>query len=337
MSARRNNRSRNNEGPHPNALGDVPVPQGRIEMGAPPEIDITSDQLGVLFTERRRAMGLKIDEVAEDIKVKPEYLRAIEREEFDRMPTPQYARLFIRAYAERLGFNTSEVYALIDVNAPELGFTAKVKPGPPPPKEPVLSGPLPGTQATYPESSKKQSKTAFIWWAVGLAIVVLVIIGIIIVKWGNRSEPESSTHVQQPLDPVVSRPAVDEPEEAASEPAVPVQVTTFQLTLRFDRDTWASLTADDDLVENRVFGADEELTASAAESFRVSLGHTVGVTASVDGIPLRPFQEWAVRLEGHLITRDSVALWRDTSDAIVTLQEEETVSPPPGEDTSGVR
>ena len=80
MNPRRNSKSQNGEMPLGSGSADMPVPEGRIELGAAPEIDITGDQIGPLFTERRRALGLRIEEIAEDIKVKPEYLRFIERE-----------------------------------------------------------------------------------------------------------------------------------------------------------------------------------------------------------------------------------------------------------------
>ena len=60
MTPRRNSKSQNGEIPLGNGAPDVPVPEGRIEMGAAPEIDITDDRVGALFTERRRALGLRI-------------------------------------------------------------------------------------------------------------------------------------------------------------------------------------------------------------------------------------------------------------------------------------
>jgi cytoskeletal protein RodZ len=321
MSPRRNDSDKNGQMPVPRGGQDDSGPSGRIELGGPPEIDITNDQIGLLFTERRRALGLKIDEVAEDIKIKSEYLRAIEREDFEALPTPQYARLFIRAYAERLGFNTSEVYALLDINVPDLAISGKNKPVVAPSREASLAGPLPGTQATLPKDAKKAGKSTVIWWALGVTVVALAIITFIILKMEEPAETGDTQPFDTPAEEVAPPPAVpDVVEEPVTEPLA-ADSGLFRLTLRFGKDTWASLMADGETVERNTFLAGTELTATADESFRLSLAHTDQVEAFVDGLPLQPFGQWTDSLVGHLITRDSVAKWQDTTRAATAAQE----------------
>jgi len=340
MSPRRSSKAQNGEMPLSNSGPDIPVPEGRIELGNAPEIDITDDRVGTLFTERRHALGLRIEEIAEDIKVKPEYLRAIEREEFDSLPTPQYARLFVRAYAERLGFNVAEVYALIDINFPNIGAAALAKSGTVPgAKESKLTGPLPGTAATYPDSPTKQSKVGRLWWGIGLTVILLTVIGWIVLKWEERTDDTTGqVPVEESTTPTVT-PAVAEETSIPPEDVPPVEAAVpshFNLVLHFDRDTWAALYADDTLIDNRIFVAGESLSATAQSQFRLSLGHTVGVTASADGKVLRPFLDWASRLEGHLITRDSVERWLDTSTDADMAAEPPAVGPAtPDRDSAG--
>lgn len=341
MSPRCNNKSQNGEIPLGNDSPEPPVPEGRIEMGAAPEIDITDDRVGALFTERRRALGLRIEDIAEDIKVKPEYLRAIEREEFDAMPTPQYARLFVRAYAERLGFNVSEVYALLDISVPNLGAVAMAKaPTVPDAKESKLAGPLPGTHATYPDAPNKQSKTAMLWWGIALTVIILTVIGWIVLKWEENKDDTAADTSAQPAVTETTAPVAEEETSIPPEDIPPVEAAVpshFELSLHFDRETWASLFRDDTLVQNRNFLAGEALTATAQDHFRLSLGHTVGVTAASDGKPLRPFLDWASRLEGHLITRDSVEKWLDTAPVEDMTSQEQAAGPAsPDRDSAGV-
>lgn len=340
MSPRRYSKSQNGEIPLGDNGPDMTVPEQRIEMGNAPEIDITDDRVGSLFTERRRALGLRIEEIAEDIKVKAEYLRAIEREDFDSLPTPQYARLFVRAYAERLGFNVSEVYALLDINVPNLGAVATAKAATVPgAKESKLTGPLPGTQATYPDSPKKQSKTAMLWWGIGLTIVILTVVGWIALKWEEQPIEATSDTQVRPAPVETTAPAVADEGALVPDDITPVEAAVpshFELELHFDRETWASLYADDTLVQSRIFTSGEILTASAQSYFRLSLGHTVGVTVTSHGKMLRPFLDWANRLEAHLITRDSIEKWIDTSAVADMAPMEPSVDPAtPGQDSAG--
>jgi cytoskeletal protein RodZ len=311
MVARRNNRNQPN--------GEMPLesegPGNRIELGAPPEIDITNDKLGELFLARRRALGLKVEELAEDIKIKADYIRAIEKEEFHLLPTPQYARLFVKSYAERLGFNIAEIFALLDINAPTL-MAAKPKVAAPQ-NEPTLAGPLPGTQVTEPGAPRHAPRGPMLWGIITAVIIILALLGWIIVKWEQEpatgeASPNTTIAKPQPVAPPEPQ-ATDSLAVAAEDPW-----ETLQLDMQFDQETWAALLADGENVESRVFNSGERLSAFAAESFRLSLGHTQGVHVWVNDRPLRPFVDWTNRLEAHLITRDSVMAWIDTMQAVVT-------------------
>ena len=337
MSSRRNHKAQNGEMPLSAGQGDVPVPEGRIEMGTPPEIDVTGDQVGRLFTERRHALGLRIEEIAEDIKVKPEFLRAIEREEFDQLPTPQYARLFVRAYAERLGFNTAEMYALIDVNVPSLSAVASLKPAPvASSKDPQIPAPAASAPIAAPEASRGMSRKSMLWWGLGLTAIMLMIIGWAVLNRASHQE-ESSPAVTQQTELQEAAPTVTAEEvPPASDVGVAIVPDTgrFEIVLQFGQDTWTLLAADGAVVENRIFSAGEQLTASANDEFRLSLGHTAGVTASFGGKQLRPFSEWAARLEAYVITRDSVEAWLDFA-AAAGAAPAEVVPGPSVEDSAG--
>ncbi len=340
MCARRRHSSQNGEIPLPKREGsDLPDPAGRIDMGGAPEIDIANDQLGALFVDRRRTLGLKIEEIAEDIKIKSEYLKAIEREEFDLLPTPQYARLFVRAYAERLGFNPSEVYALLDVNMPGWNISSRPKHSAPSQDSAQLSGPLPGTTASAPPDTRRRPRGGPLVIGIVGILILLAIIAWIVLGRGDETttgDTDSGTQTSKaaltggdiaPLTPsetIPSEPAQD------TTPLAVVEETwdELRLVLTFEDETWASIQADGDDVANSIYQPGSSVEAIADNNFRLSLGHTVGVNATVNGQPLRPFRNWADRLEGHLINRDSIQAWlaepEDTSASESTLQSQET-------------
>ncbi|GAB4317640.1 MAG: hypothetical protein Kow0074_06360 [Candidatus Zixiibacteriota bacterium] len=342
MCARRRHSSQNGEIPLSNRGGsDLPDPAGRIDMGGAPEIDIANDQLGALFVERRRALGLKVEEIAEDIKIKTEYLKAIEREEFDLLPTPQYARLFVRAYAERLGFNTNEVYALLDVNMPGWSIAARPKHSAPPPENSPLSSPLPGTTASAPPDSRRRPRGGpLLIGIIGIAIVLAIIAWMVLgvgdeQSTGDAGENQSTSQAALGGGAVAGNAPVETalPEtNAASAQTSPAETNwdTLHLVLTFEEETWASLVADGDNIANTIFKPGSTLEANGTREFRLSLGHTVGVSAMVNGRPLKPFRDWADRLEGHLINRDSIMTWLITTpvhvdsvtDQIQSLQSE---------------
>lgn len=53
-----------------------------------------------------------LEEVAHEIKIKASFLAAIERGEYNKLPSPAYAQGFVRNYATYLGLSRAEIIAL---------------------------------------------------------------------------------------------------------------------------------------------------------------------------------------------------------------------------------
>jgi cytoskeletal protein RodZ len=279
------------------------------------EIDITKDRLGEILAGRRHQLGLRIEEIAEDIKIRADYLRAIEQEAFDKLPTVEYGRLFLKSYAERLGLNVSDVYALYDVHH---------RPSWEPPRPRTVApngsgmpaGPTPRMPAPKPIPTK-----VWIYLVVGIIAIAIIILGVL--KLLNPKDGESSG-MQQPASSeqqvAQSAPAVEPEAVPSTTPVVDTAPTVpateevvidaeMLLTLTFDRDTWVKLIADSDTIASGIFGAGKSVQAKGLDRFTLSLGHTEGVQANVNGRQLRPFSDWTRKFTGMVITADSVASW----------------------------
>jgi len=75
-----------------------------FELGA--EFDET---IGQIINRSRLGKGIRIEKAALETKLKIQYLQAIEKDDFDALPAPIYARNFIRIYANFLGLNGIEI------------------------------------------------------------------------------------------------------------------------------------------------------------------------------------------------------------------------------------
>lgn len=277
------------------------------------EIDITKDRLGEILSGRRHQLGLRIEEIAEDIKIRADYLRAIEQEAFDKLPTVEYGRLFLKSYAERLGLNVSDVYALYDVHH----RPSWEPPRPRPAAEPGMpAGPTPRMPAAKPIPGK-----VWVYLIVGIIAIAIIILGVLKLmspKDGESSgtqQPASSgeqvtqsTPAVEPQDAPVTSPVNDTGSPSPAEDEVVIDAEML-LTLTFDRDTWVKLIADSDTIASGIFGAGKSIQAKGLDRFVLSLGHTEGVQATVNGRQLRPFSSWTKGFGSMNITADSLANW----------------------------
>jgi hypothetical protein len=65
--------------------------------------------IGTTLREERIRLGLGIDQIEADTKIRAKYLMALEDERFEALPGTAYARAFLRDYAEQLGLDPQEL------------------------------------------------------------------------------------------------------------------------------------------------------------------------------------------------------------------------------------
>jgi len=249
----------------------------------PPSPDVT---IGALLKARRLELGLKHKDISKDIKIKPEYIKAIEDEEFDLLPTPEYLRLFLKTYAVHLGFDAQEIYGIYDtqempIRKPEKKEASKdIQPLPPPPP------------------ARANLKTIFL---ISIsAIVVLIVIFALLFGFGrDETGPAESTAPTEPAEqaepvetPVVdSIPDTTESRPPSRMPAEPL-MSGYRLQMRGIDSTWMVIQADSDTVFIGFFGPGDTRWWNADSSFKFSLTNFTGVEASINGRYLKPFGRW---------------------------------------------
>jgi hypothetical protein len=230
-------------------------------------------KVGQLLKARRLELGLKHKDIFKEIKIKPEYLRAIEDEEFDKLPTPEYLRLFIRTYAQHLGFDIQEIYGIFDTQEMPVIKSEKKDSG---------------QQSQQPPESQKSRLKTYIWGSICAVIILFVLVVWI---FGPGEEPP-------PAQPKQSAPAVADSTvdsvKAQAELTIPVIPPTPQcrLYIRGLDSTWMVIQADDDTVFLGFI--EENVTKSwvADSSFKFSLSNYDGVETAINGRYLKPFRQW---------------------------------------------
>jgi cytoskeleton protein RodZ len=150
---------------------------------------------GDVLRQRREALRLDLDDAAAALKIKGDYLAALEAGRPDLLPGPTYAIGFVRAYSEHLGLDGSEI--LRRFKAESAGLDAK----------PDLAFPMPLGEHSIPGR------------AMVLVALILVLCGYgtwYYLATGERSRPERVAEV--PIGLLASSPA-QRPSEAASPPS----------------------------------------------------------------------------------------------------------------------
>jgi len=62
-------------------------------------------EIGSSLREARERQNLELSRIERDTRIRAKFLRALEDEQFDRLPAPAYAKGFLRTYADYLGLD----------------------------------------------------------------------------------------------------------------------------------------------------------------------------------------------------------------------------------------
>jgi cytoskeleton protein RodZ len=183
-------------------------------VDTPPAAEPSS--AGTRLREARTAAGLSIDAVAQQLKLAPRQVTALESDDFAALPGRTFVRGFVRNYARLLHLDTTTILAALPEGdaAPSLD-------------RPALSTTT-RTMGELPADLHAKSSSAR--WAIPLALVAIV--GIAAVYEWSRPHPATTRASPETKAPTAVAPsttlppATPAPESApASAPATPVPAT----------------------------------------------------------------------------------------------------------------
>ncbi len=121
----------------------------------------SSDGPGARLRGAREAAGLSLDQVAQQLKLAPRQVKALEDEDFGKLPGRTFARGFVRNYARLLNLDGDDLLALMPdaAHAPALGSPALQSTG--------------TTMAELPTAAV--SRSSFMRWLIPLVLVACIV------------------------------------------------------------------------------------------------------------------------------------------------------------------
>jgi cytoskeleton protein RodZ len=150
------------------------------QVETPPPSSPTYHGPGARLKRAREAAGLSLEQVAQQLKLAPRQVRALEEEDFAQLPGRTFARGFVRNYARLLNLDGDDLLSMLPdaTHAPALGSPALHSTG-------AMIAELP--TATRPKSN-------FMRWMIPL-ILVACIVGAALYEWhrGGLSSPRDAS------------------------------------------------------------------------------------------------------------------------------------------------
>ena len=252
--------------------------------------------VGEYLKSAREARGVTLDEATRVTKISKNYLVAIEQGEFHKLPNAAYIKGFLRLYAGFLSLNGDEVVNRYQDSLPAAPAAAR--------PEPATE-----TQRSSVEIVQKAQTKDHRRWAIPLLLLVLVGIAALFFTDSDDSVPTpppavtpapAPAPVAAPVLPQVTSAAkaplpaaTQATQEAANQGLAPAvrQPGGIILRLRFNQDTWLSITIDDSISQRYELKAGDVIEWKGSRSFVVDVGDGGAVEGELNGRQLKNLGE----------------------------------------------
>lgn len=223
----------------------------------PPSKQEIMREIGAALAERRKVRGMTIEKVAQILKIRIPYLKAMEKGEWSELPGDVYARGFVKRYAQFLGLDGDKLLAPYIAERPAS------------PEHEDVPGPDGGSDI---------SRGVLI----GVAVVAVFAIVIFKLVSQDRSSPEAPSTES----PVAAAPVTASAVPAASASAGQTAgAETHRIEVHSPFPLWLRVQAEDRDFEGFIPQA-STWSWSAKGKFSVRLGHSRQVSMTFDGKPV---------------------------------------------------
>jgi cytoskeleton protein RodZ len=249
------------------------------------------EEIGRKLRETREQLGLTLEEAERTIRIRSSLLGALERGEFDSLPSATQARGFLHNYAEFLGIDPEELLRQYDES-----------------KQPKHRRSLVARGSSKPAGKKKtKSRTRMpSWFSTDIFVIATITLGVIIVLvWGgqklfaNFGSGDDTAAVASSADAISQPSAISTPSPAVSVLAEATLLTTddptatptlilnvldtVNLQVTAERESWVQVLVDGEEAFRGRMRAGEQFDYLGEERVELFTGNGGGIRVIFNG------------------------------------------------------
>jgi cytoskeletal protein RodZ len=231
--------------------------------------------IGAELRRARIARKLSIEDVSHVTKISPSVLRAIEKDEFRRVPGGLFTRGFLRSYAREVGLDGEDI-----IQQYRAEYEAPVSVG--------VSGqaaPTESDELEYRNGVNDEPGGSRLSQLIQVA-VILIVMFVYFASW-RQPKPSASAHGDLPATNAIGTPSpVEVP--VATTGSTDAAPAGLKMEVRPQGQCWVQVTADGKIVIARLMEAGERQTIDAREDLTLRVGDPATFAFSINGVAGRP-------------------------------------------------
>jgi len=244
--------------------------------------------LGEFLRSHREKSGVSLEEIADATRINVSQLRAIEDEDFSRLPGGVFTVSFVRQYARAVGADETQAADLLKARnslTSPLPFSSAAERN----KDPLLErGPI-GRIGEELRNFVDSYGSVVASVGVGLLLIVGGLYSYEV--WEQRradAEQLELAEAAKPAEPVIETPVVQEQPEPEPTPVINTPQSAINLKLEIVEKVWIRAVADGEKVLEGVYQPGEVKPIVADQSVKMKVGNAGGVLLAFNGEDAAP-------------------------------------------------
>jgi cytoskeletal protein RodZ len=218
---------------------------------------------GELLKKRREDLGLSVQEAAETLKIRADYLSGIESDSFDKLPVPVYTVGYIRAYAKYLNIDSEPIVLYYSEHLAQ-----------------------PKTAAIMPVGFSRR-RSPLLYSIIGAISVLLVLCVLFVVYYSSGKGAGSKTAVSPAKAPAEQQAQTrgvlhQAPSRAAPQKEAP-PARKHDLDISAEEATWLSIKFNDGKREEVLLRPGDSRSWKFSKTAILRIGNAGGVRITFDG------------------------------------------------------
>lgn len=218
---------------------------------------------GEILKKRREELGQDLKKIAHTLKIRYDYLKAIEANSFEKIPAPVYAKAYIKQYAKYLGINSDPIIEK---------YIQQTSP--------------PAAESDIPQKKDAPKKRNLQLHLIAVPALALVLIGVYV------SYPRKSEHKYSEKPKTASVQKTSQVKQTAQKTAVKTDLKDKQeakkakghaLEIRASETTWLKVNVDNKQEKDILLQQGESVKMSADSGFSLLIGNAGGISLIFDG------------------------------------------------------
>jgi cytoskeleton protein RodZ len=253
-------------------------------------------EIGNLLKTRREELGLSIEDVVQETKIRSKYLLAIETGDFHVIPGEVYLRGFIRSYAKYLNMDAGELLAHVPVADSEFEKSSAAKES--------IHSPEAKDNYRYPENTpSRRSRTSDsdnnTKQSVMRIVKILIIIAALLfslnyayenvilrnlpdpIENGGNQDPGGENGGNGPEEPSEPEPlpiVITVVSDSTNNAIIEVQGDSLDLTIKASARCWLRVQTDNNPAESQTMSAGDEANFTAESVILMRAGNSGGIS-----------------------------------------------------------